>query len=234
MGESATSGVNRAIPRYFLQIGILTLVYAVTLFVPAGRLDWRMAWIFVAIVAASQIGVALILMVNNPALLGERAESKGPRDLDRVLAGIMALFGPASTCLVAGLNLRLGWLPQMPSALEFAGIALAVLGSLVTAWAMASNKFFYGVLRIAQEKNHLVCASGPYQYVRHPGYLGAILFDLGTPLMLGSAWALIPAAFTVCAIVVRTRLEDETLQNELAGYRDYARRVRQRLLPGIW
>ena len=69
---------------------------------------------------------------------------------------------------------------------------------------MASNKFFYGVLRIAQEKGHTVCASGPYQYVRHPGYLGAILFDLATPLILNSAWAFVPAILTVCAIVVRT------------------------------
>ncbi len=114
------------------------------------------------------------------------------------------------------------------------GIALAVLGSILTAWAMASNKFFYGILRIAQEKGHLVCNSGPYQYLRHPGYLGAILFDLATPMILNSMWTFIPAALTVYAIFVRTALEDKALQNRLDGYRDYAQQVRYRLLPAVW
>ena len=228
------SNVNRAIPKYFVQISIFILFYAVTLFVSVGRLDWRMAWIFIVIVAASQIGVALILMVSNPELMGERAESKGKKDLDRMLAGVMALFGPASMCIVAGLNMRWGWLPQIPLVIQIAGVVIAVLGSLVTAWAMASNKFFYGVLCIAPEKGHMVCTSGAYRYVRHPGYLGVILFDLGTPLMLNSVWALIPAVLTVYAIIVRTAHEDRALQNGLDGYQYYARQVRYRLLPGVW
>ncbi|CAG0933391.1 protein-S-isoprenylcysteine O-methyltransferase [Thermoflexales bacterium] len=187
-----------------------------------------------AIVAASQLSIALILMMRNPGLMGERAESKGKRDLDRILAGVMALFGPLSMCIVAGLNVRFGWLPQISFALQIAGIVLAVLGSMLTAWAMASNKFFYGVLRIAQEKGHAVCASGPYQHVRHPGYLGAILFDLATPLILNSAWAFIPALLTVCAIVIRISREDKALQNGLGGYKNYAQQVRYRLLPAVW
>jgi len=228
------SNTNRAIPRYFLQIGIFVLFFAASLFFSAGRTDWAMGWGFIAIVAASQISIALILMMRNPELMGERAESKGKRDLDRILAGVMTLFGPISMCIVAGLNIRFGWFPQIPFTLQITGIVLAVLGSMLTAWAMASNKFFYGVLRIAQEKGHTVCASGPYQYVRHPGYLGAILFDLATPLILNSVWALIPAVLTVYAIFVRTTLEDKSLQNGLDGYKDYAQQVRYRLLPAVW
>lgn len=226
--------VNRAIPRYFLRIGIFILLYAVTLFVSAGSIDWTMAWIFITIVAASQISVAVILMISNPELMEERAESKGERDLDRILAGVMAVFGPVSMCIVAGLNMRFGWLPRIPFVIQIAGIVLAVLGSLVTAWAMASNKFFYGVLRIAQEKGHTVCTSGPYQYVRHPGYLGAILFDPATPLILNSVWALIPAVLTIYAIIVRTVHEDKALKKGLDGYQDYTQQVRYRLLPGVW
>lgn len=225
---------NRAILRYFLQIGIFVLLFAASLFFSAGRTDWVMGWVFIAIVVASQLSIALILLTRNPELIGERAERKGKRDLDRILAGVMALFGPISMCIVAGLNIRLGWLPQIPFILQMTGIVLAVLGSMLTAWAMASNKFFYGVLRIAQEKGHTVCASGPYQYVRHPGYLGAILFDLATPLILNSAWAFIPAILTVCAIVVRTSLEDRALQKGLGGYQNYAQQVRYRLLPAVW
>lgn len=228
------STINRAIPRYLLQIGIFVSFFAASLFLSAGRADWAMGWVFIAIVAASQISIALILMMRNPELMGERDIRKGKRDLDRILSGVMTLFGPISMCIVAGLNIRLGWAPQIPFMLQIAGIVLAILGSILPPWAMASNKFFYGVLRIVQEKGHTVCASGPYQYVRHPGYLGAILFDLAIPLILNSVWALIPAVLTVCAIFVRTALEDKSLQNGLDGYKDYAQQVRYRLLPAVW
>ncbi len=225
---------NRSIARYFVQISVFILFFAASLFLSANHWDWTMGWVFIAIVAISQVSIALILMARNPALMGERAGSKGKRDLDRVLAGVMAFFGPIGMCIVAGLNFRFGWLPQLSPALQITGIVLAVLGSLLTAWAMASNKFFYGVLRIAQEKDHSVCASGPYQYVRHPGYLGAILFDLAAPLILNSVWALIPAVLTVYAIYIRTSLEDKALKNGLAGYKDFAQQVRYRLFPAVW
>ena len=225
---------NRAIPKYFVQIGVFILFYAGTLFISAGHWDWAGAWIFVALVAAGQIGVALILLVSNPELMGERAESTGRRDLDRRLAGVMALFGPLSMCIVAGLAMRFGWLPPLPLALQSIGVVLAVLGSLTTIWAMATNKFFYGVLRIAPEKGHRLCTSGPYHYVRHPGYLGTVVFDLATPLVLNSVWAFIPAVLTVYAIVARAALEDQALQTGLEGYPEYARQVRYRLLPGVW
>ena len=225
---------NRAVARYLLQITIFVLLFAASLFFSAGTTAWAMGWVFIAIVSASQLSIALILIMRNPELMGERAETKGKRDLDRILAGVMSLFGPISMCIVAGLDFRFGWLPPIPVALQMTGIVLAVLGSVLTAWAMASNKFFYGVLRIAQDKGHTVCASGPYRTVRHPGYLGAILFDLATPLILGSAWAFIPAALTVCAILVRTAREDKALQSGLGGYKEYAQQVRHRLLPAVW
>lgn len=228
------SNINRAVTKYFLQISIFIVIFIASLFISSGSFDWTMAWIFIAIIATSQISVALILMISNPELMGERAESKGERDLDRILAGIMALFGPVIMCIVAGLNMRFGWLPQIPLTIQIVGIGLALLGSLVTAWAMASNKFFYGVLRIAQDKGHTVCTSGAYRYVRHPGYLGAILFDLATPLILNSVWTLIPAFLTVYAIVVRTVLEDKALQKGLRGYKEYAKQVPYRLLPAVW
>jgi protein-S-isoprenylcysteine O-methyltransferase Ste14 len=228
------SNETYAMLKYFLQISIFVLLFAVTLFTSAGHFNWTMGWIYIAIVAASQISITIILMMKNPELMEERAESRGERNLDRILAGVMTLYGPLSMYIVAGLEKRSGWFPQIPATLQIAGIVLAIFGSLLTAWAMASNKFFYGILRIAQEKGHMVCANGPYQYVRHPGYIGAILFDLATPLVLSSALTLIPAALTLYAIVARTSLEDKALLNDFEGYKDYTRRVRYRLLPGIW
>ena len=99
---------------------------------------------------------------------------------------------------------------------------------------MASNRFFIGMVRIQEERGHTVIQSGPYKYVRHPGYLGSLLFILFTPLMLGSLWALIPAGLTCGVVVLRTYLEDNTLKDELAGYLEYSQVVRSRLLPGIW
>ena len=193
-----------------------------------------MGWVFIAVVAASQISIAIILMMRNPELMIERDIRKGKRDLDRILTGVMTLFGPISICIVAGLNNRYGWLLQITFTYQIIGVVLAILGSILPAWAMASNKFFYGVLRIEQEKNHSVCSSGAYQYVRHPGYLGAIIFDLATPLILNSVWAFIPAILTICAIVICTSLEDKALQNGLDGYKNYAQQVRYRLFPAVW
>ena len=115
-------------------------------------------------------------------------------------------------------------------------MALAVItGSYIfTGWAVASNRFFSAVVRIQKERSHSVVTSGPYRFVRHPGYAGGIFFNPALPVMLGSIWALIPAGIVVIATVVRTALEDRILRNELEGYVDYARRVKHRLLPGIW
>jgi protein-S-isoprenylcysteine O-methyltransferase Ste14 len=228
------SNTSRAIPRYLLQVSILVLSLAAALFVSSGRLDWGMGWVFLAMFAATHLGIALVLVTSNPELMAERADLKGKRDLDRILASIIALYGPAGMCIVAGLDFRFGWLPHIPPGVQVAGIGMALLGSALTVWAVASNRSFYGVLRVAQEGGHAVCASGPYRHVRHPGYLGMILGDLATPLILTSAWALIPAMLTVGAILVRTALEDRALQAGLVGYQEYAHEVHYRLLPRVW
>jgi protein-S-isoprenylcysteine O-methyltransferase Ste14 len=99
---------------------------------------------------------------------------------------------------------------------------------------MAANAYFSMVVRIQEDRGHAVVTDGPYRFVRHPGYLGSILFALATPLVLGSLWAFVPCGLGAVLFIVRTALEDKTLQKELPGYREYAERVRYRLLPGIW
>jgi protein-S-isoprenylcysteine O-methyltransferase Ste14 len=99
---------------------------------------------------------------------------------------------------------------------------------------MATNSFFSTMVRIQADRGHTVTQSGPYQYVRHPGYAGALLYTVLVPIVLGSWWTYIPALLTVILIFIRTRLEDQTLQTELPGYKEYAARVRYRLIPGIW
>jgi protein-S-isoprenylcysteine O-methyltransferase Ste14 len=229
-----TPDVTRGILRWVLRVGLFVAILAASLFLSAGQLDWGMGWVYVGVLVANQLLTALSLIPGSPELLVERGRSEGPRDLDRVLAGVMALYGPVVTLIVAGLDRRSGWSPAMPLALPLVALAVAVLGGLLTIWAMASNRFFYGTLRVEPDRGHTVASTGPYRSLRHPGYAGAILFQLATPILLGSLWALIPAGLTATAIVVRTALEDRALHDRLDGYRDFAARVRYRLLPGIW
>ena len=108
------------------------------------------------------------------------------------------------------------------------------LGYALFMWAMVSNAYFSEVVRIQEDRGHQVATDGPYRFVRHPGYAGAILSFLGSPLLLGSWWAFIPTALGVGGYILRTALEDKTLQLELGGYREYTERVRYRLIPGVW
>jgi protein-S-isoprenylcysteine O-methyltransferase Ste14 len=229
-----TPEITRGIFRWVLRVGLFVAIFAASLFLSAGQLDWGMGWVYVGVLVATQILTALILIPSSPELMVARGRSEGPRDLDRVLASVMALHGPVVTLIVAGLDRRFGWSPAMPLALHLVALAVAVLGALLTIWAMASNRFFYGTFRIEPDRGHTVASTGPYQALRHPGYAGAILFQLATPILLGSLWGLIPAALTAAAIIVRTALEDGALQDRLDGYRDYAARVRYRLMPGVW
>jgi protein-S-isoprenylcysteine O-methyltransferase Ste14 len=135
---------------------------------------------------------------------------------------------------VAGLDVRFGWSPPMSLALHLVGVLGFVLGWALVLWATASNAFFSTTVRIQQERGHTLQTGGPYQFVRHPGYAGGIIYQLATPLLLGSWWAFMPMLLSVPLYVARTTLEDRLLHDELDGYPAYARQVRFRLLPGVW
>ncbi|GGO86252.1 hypothetical protein GCM10011348_36680 [Marinobacterium nitratireducens] len=151
-----------------------------------------------------------------------------------MLAPLMALSIGFPVVIVAGLDHRYRWSPEFELWLVVVGFVLIAFGYAFAAWALAENRFFSSVVRIQTDRGHAVCDSGPYRFVRHPGYAGNILALFGIVLALGSVWTLIPAAVATIIGVIRTALEDRTLQLELPGYRDYARRVRYRLIPGIY
>lgn len=221
---------------------LFTIIAASLLFVVAGRLNWPMGWAYAGLSVA---GVVASCLVIGPELLAERSGiGKGATASDVLLALVMARLGPAAISVTAGLNLRLApatMLGGMPGGafgqthwIQWLGIAMILVSYAFVLWAMATNRFFSGVMHIQSERGHVVVTHGPYAIVRHPGYAGSILNCAGAPMMLGSPWAAIPATFTAAAIVARTAMEDRALQAQLPGYAAYARRVRHRLVPGVW
>jgi protein-S-isoprenylcysteine O-methyltransferase Ste14 len=222
--------VNWAVKGLFAKLFV-----AAVLFTSAGRLDWVMGWVYLGVFLAFDVATALVLLPKSPELLAERARiQEGTKGWDQVLVRLAALYLPMAAWIVSGLDDRFGWSPQMPAALQIAALAVVVSGYGLVVWAMAANPFFSGTVRIQKDRGHTVATGGPYCHVRHPGYLGAILFTLLMPILLGSLWALIPAGLALPAYVVRTALEDRTLHAELEGYAEYAEGVRYRLLPGVW
>jgi protein-S-isoprenylcysteine O-methyltransferase Ste14 len=206
-------------------------ITAVCLFGSAGRLDWSNAWVLLGL---SLVTGLAFTAGRDPELAAERRNVKAGKSWDKVLVGITVLLGPMAVWITAGLDDRFHWSNGISSLAFAAGLAAAVLGAALTAWAMRTNRFFSAVVRIQKDRGHTVIDGGPYRFIRHPGYTGMSVFILVTPLILGSYWALAPAAATASVIVLRTILEDSILHNELDGYADYARRVRHRLLPAIW
>ncbi len=217
-----------------LGIGGFTLALAAILFISANRLDWVMAWVYMG-VFGSITAVGALIIPKDPELMAERTQIKeGVKGWDKPLALVLSVFTPLGILIVAGLDMRFRWSPPLPLAIQFVALVFVALGYGLMFWAAASNKFYSRFVRIQKDRGHTVATGGPYRYVRHPSYVGGIIFNLATALVLGSLWALIPGGLLSLLMVVRTALEDKTLQNELDGYQGYARRVRYRLLPGVW
>jgi protein-S-isoprenylcysteine O-methyltransferase Ste14 len=223
--------------RQWIRLAVAYLSIPLVLLVCGGDFGWWQAWGYSLLIVAAGIGGRIWAERQHPGLLAERQNAekfKNAKAWDKVLAPLMALSVSYPLPIVAGLDHRFGWSPAFPLWLIVLGFILTALGYVFATWALAENRFFSSVVRIQMDRGHVVCDSGPYQFVRHPGYAGNIPPLLGIVLALGSVWALIPAAMALIIAVVRTALEDQTLQEELPGYRDYARRVRYRLIPGIY
>jgi len=224
----------KLIARYAIRETMGVVVMGVALFWSAGRIDWWPAWASLAVMSAWIIATAIVILRFNPNLLAERlGPRKGAKPWDTAILSLVGLL-QLGRYILAGLDQRYGWTGGFPFAIQVAALAVCALGYALVVWATASNAFFSQIVRIQLERGHTVATRGPYRTVRHPAYAGAILYELAVPFLLASWWTLMPGALSAILFILRTALEDRTLQAELAGYADYARQTPYRLLPGIW
>ena len=206
-------GVRIALATFAMPVAFGTILFA-----SAGRLDWLAGWLYLAIMAANTAASYAYIDRNNPELMAKRARlGKGTKTWDIIW---LAAFSPLSVAIyvVAALDGgRYGWSEMALLYSWPIGCAVFFAGGLVIAWSMGGNPFFEKTVRIQRECGHRVIDSGPYRYVRHPGYVGFIGWFVSAPLLLGSWWAFIPAGLSIIALIIRTALEDRTLSEELPG-----------------
>ncbi len=223
-------------PRYVIQLSIFILVIPFLPLLISWSWDWWEAWVYGFI---NVLGFAIsraIAAKRNPDLIIERAQFMKHENVynwDKILAPLVVIGGGLIP-LVVGLDELLNWSPAFSILIKIIALAIILAGYIWGSYALIQNRFFSGMVRIQSDRGHQVITSGPYRWMRHPGYAGAIWTYLATPLFLDSGWAFIPAVFLVIVLVIRTSLEDKVLQAELEGYSEYADKVRYRLFPVVW
>lgn len=220
--------------RIGLALAAMSLLLALVLFLPAGRIDWVAAWVWLGSMTVGLLIVRHFVVRAHPDLPARRRTTgEGTPAWDR---HILAVFRAAMvlTLVVAGLDAgRFGW-SSIPPAASMAGVGCALAGLGLFGVSVVHNPFFESTVRIQTDHRHTVTSTGPYRVIRHPGYAGLLLIALGTPIALRSAWALIPGAIAIGSLVVRTAKEDGFLEERLSGYAAYAGRTRYRLIPWVW
>jgi len=217
------------VPFYGWTIGI------VLFFLAAGRFDLPRAWIYFINSLGAIIIEGIILWKVIPELANRRGEVQtGTKKWDRIWLVLFLFTLSFVTPIVAGLDIgRFLW-TYLGIEFLFIGFVPYWLGLIITEWAMIENQFFEGTVRIAKDRGHKVCTTGPYSILRHPGYVGMISSVISIPFLLGSIVAFIPSGIIVVLVVTRTSLEDNLLQKELEGYVEYTKKVKKRLVPGVW
>jgi protein-S-isoprenylcysteine O-methyltransferase Ste14 len=206
------------------------------LFLSAGTIDWLNGWAFMGEFVIGGLAVTLWLARHDPGLLRERmggAFQKGQVPADKVFMAVMLVVWYGWLVLMA-LDARRWRLSHMPEALSYIGALLIAVGFFVVWLTFRENSFAAPVIRIQQERGQRVIDSGPYRYVRHPMYAGAILYLIGMPLLLGSWLGLLVLPLILGVLMTRIPMEEAALRQGLPGYAEYTARVPYRLLPGIW
>jgi len=213
---------------------VTILLMLAVIFIPAGTLNWPEAWLFLLIYLALVTGVMIWMKKKAPGLLRERmSRRKDVKRWDRIIITTYSLM-LIVLLLVTGLDaVRFEW-SKVPLIIKVLGFLGYFPAAGFAFWAMRENAFSSALVRIQDDRGHTVCTTGPYKFVRHPMYVGVIMLMICFPFSLGSFYALIPGGIIIALFILRTFLEDKTLQDELPGYKEYVKKVQYRLFPGIW
>ena len=209
------------------------VIMVVILVLTSGTWTWINIWIYFALAALTSMLVYIFVVRVNPSLYNERGNpGDNTRKWDLIWLSAYGLIS-YSLIIIAGLNKRNGW-SSLGDEWIIPGGILIILSGVLVAWAMAVNSYFSSVVRIQDDRGQTVVASGPYQYIRHPGYLGVIFYYIGTPMMLDSWISFFPVLIIILGFMLRIQFEERTLKEELSDYERYSQKVKYRLIPGIW
>ncbi len=223
------------IAKLLLQNLIWIVGMGALLFVPAGTLHWPAAWVYLGTVAILGLSCGLWLAKTDPALLAERMHPMMQKDQPAADKKFMLVFGFVALLwfVAIGLDKRLH-ASDIAVPVQALGLAMLLISTGFVMWVMRENSFASPVVKLQTERGHRVVSSGPYAFVRHPMYSGSVLFFVGAPLLLGSWWGVAMSPLFAVLFAIRAKIEERALIAGLPGYADYTKRVRFRLLPGLW
>lgn len=226
--------IRTLIIKRLIQILVYFTLMGVILFLGAGTWAWMEAWLYLGLYLVMLVANSFLLLRRNPELIAERAGVKeGTKSWDRILIVVFSLSS-VFVLIIAALDKRFSWSPQISLAVVIIAI-LALIGSFsLSCWAMVVNAFFSGTVRIQEERGHVVVTDGPYRAIRHPGYSAWILSNIALPLLLGSLWAYVPACVGIVSMIIRAVLEEQALEDDLPGYKEYKNTTRYRIVPYLW
>lgn len=232
--DSKKIGLTKSGIKTIFQLYLFLISQAILFFISSGNFNVPRAWTFFGLTFFYVSILAIILICVNPELINQRGQIKpDTKPWDKIFFAVYIPMG-LILLVVAGLDVgRFRWVSANIN-ISILGIILHTIAAFIGSWSMVINTHFETTVRIQNDRDHKVITSGPYKIVRHPGYTAGILLCISTPLIIGSIIALIPASVIIIAFLIRTILEDNTLQNELNGYSEYAERVRYKLFPRIW
>ena len=229
--------MNNQVKTWLLLI-VRTVFFAVALLWPAGTWNWWEAWIIIGLWTVFGVVLTHYLLRHDPALLAERMKfmplDKDQKGWDKVL---MLLFFIAAIGLyiLPGFDVvRYEWSESLPIWMKILAMLVHFPCFLFLGWVMRENTYLSQVVKIDKDRGHKVVTTGPYALVRHPMYTVVIVLLFALPVALGSRYTLILAVFLTLLLIIRTYLEDRTLHQKLAGYSEYAKQTRYRLIPRVW
>ncbi len=220
--------------KLFIKGLVSNVIFSGILFICAGRINYTQGWIFLSVNMLSTL-MNYLMIPQDSELVNERSNpGEVIKSWDKLLLGLSALIY-VIIIVLAGLDSgRFHWNPNFNLNISISGVVLILTGQILFLTARRQNEFFSTVVRIQRDRGHVVCDTGLYKIVRHPGYLGMIISLMGIPLITTSLWSTIPTFIAIILLLIRTSLEDKTLIRELDGYFEYTGKTRRKLMPFIW